>query len=298
MKNLSIIFRTLSLAFMAILFASNVSTAANWSGTWVNVDANTRGLTKAVITGNNTKIQVWGSCSPTDCDWKQTRMSGSGNNYSAYYNQGFATRRLSIAKVSNGQLCIIVKTKYKDNRRDRTARYFFKKRPTFTPYFPVTPVFTAPVSEDCVSIDWKTAKVKCVGGRYKIVDGPQGNHYAFDFGNKRSEAYKALDIIKCYRITQSCFVGRPGPSLNYLLKNGKAPQGPIAGEDCVSFNPNTAKVKCIGGRWKIVDGSHWIFDFGSSKAEATKSLQIIKKHKFTKSCYVGRPGPSFEYMRK
>jgi protocatechuate 3,4-dioxygenase beta subunit len=61
-------------------------------------------------------------------------------------------------------------------------------------------------------------------------------------------------------------------------------------EDCVSFNPATTAVTSIDGRWKIVDGSHWIFDFGSNRAEAEQSLQIIKKHNFTRTCFVG---PSF-----
>ena len=41
-------------------------------------------------------------------------------------------------------------------------------------------------------------------------------------------------------------------------------------EDCIPFNPATIEVKEIDGRWKIVDGSHWMFDFGSNKAEAEK----------------------------
>jgi len=41
-----------------------------------------------------------------------------------------------------------------------------------------------------------------------------------------------------------------------------------------------------------------MFDFGSKKAEADKALAIIKKYGFNKSCFVGRPDPSFQYMRK
>jgi len=96
----------------------------------------------------------------------------------------------------------------------------------------------------------------------------------------------------------SCFVGRPDPSFRYLLVNGNAPQGSMPGEDCVSFNPNTIEVKNIGGRWKIVDGSHWIFDFGDKESEARTALTIIRKYGFTRSCFVGRPNPSFNYLRK
>jgi hypothetical protein len=77
------------------------------------------------------------------------------------------------------------------------------------------------------------------------------------------------------------------------------PQQPTVGrEDCISFNPATTEVKQIEGDWKIVDGSHWMFSFGSKKDEADQALAIIKKYGFNHTCFVGRPGPSFKYLRK
>lgn len=149
--------------------------------------------------------------------------------------------------------------------------------------------------EDCVSFNPATTEVKQIGGRWKIVDG---THYLFDFGDKKDEAERSLSIIKHYRINQSCFVGRPHPSFSYLLSSGGAPVGAFAGEDCVSFNPETIEVKNVGGRWKIVDGTHWLFDFGTKESEAKQTFAIIKKYGFNKSCFVGRPHPSFSYLRK
>lgn len=151
------------------------------------------------------------------------------------------------------------------------------------------------VKEDCVGFNPDTTKVQYINGRWKVVDG---SHWMFDFGNNEAEARKALSVIKRYRINQSCFVGRPDPSFKYLLVSGTAPSGSMNGEDCISFNPDTAIVKNINGRWKIVDGSHWMFDFGNKESEARDALAIIKKYRFTRSCFVGRPDPSFEYLRK
>src|SRR5208337_4774551 len=67
-------------------------------------------------------------------------------------------------------------------------------------------------------------------------------------------------------------------------------------EDCVSLNPGTTDVQQIKGSWKVVDGSHWIFDFGSNKAAAEKALAVIKQYKINKSCFAERPNPSFTYM--
>lgn len=152
-----------------------------------------------------------------------------------------------------------------------------------------------PLKEDCVSFNPATTEVKNIGGRWKIVDG---SHWIFDFGDKKNEAERSLSIIKHYRMNQSCFVGRPHPSFSYLLVAGSAPAGAFSGEDCVSFNPETTEVKNVGGRWKIVDGSHWLFDFGAKESEARQALAIIKKYGFNKSCFVGRPHPGFKYLRK
>lgn len=67
-------------------------------------------------------------------------------------------------------------------------------------------------------------------------------------------------------------------------------------EDCVGFNPMNAEVKQINGRWKIVDGNHWMFDFLSDELEANGALTVIKHYDMTQSCFIGRPDPSFKYL--
>jgi hypothetical protein len=88
--------------------------------------------------------------------------------------------------------------------------------------------------EDCISFNYATAAVQQIQGSWKIVDG---SYWLFDFGNKESEARKSLNIITKYRMNQSCFVGRPNPSFQYMLVSGNAPTGALRDEDCVSFNP-------------------------------------------------------------
>jgi hypothetical protein len=86
--------------------------------------------------------------------------------------------------------------------------------------------------------------------------------------------------------------------MTYFLSNGNAPSGSMPHEDCISFNINRIEVKKFGNRWKIVEGSHYIMDFGSNEAEARQAYKIIKKYGFKNTCYVGRPGPSMTYMRR
>lgn len=150
-------------------------------------------------------------------------------------------------------------------------------------------------AEDCIGFNPGTSKIKKVNGSWKIVDG---NHWLFDFGSKRNEAKQAFRTIRYYGMNKSCFVGRPGPSFQYMLKGNAAPAGGMPGEDCIGFNRSNLKLKKLNGRWKIVDGRHLLFDFNNSYAEAKESLRYIKKYRMNKSCFVGRPGPSFEYMRR
>ncbi|MEM9848158.1 MAG: hypothetical protein AAF847_09740 [Bacteroidota bacterium] len=149
-------------------------------------------------------------------------------------------------------------------------------------------------SEDCISV--RTANVKAVqeGSRYLITDGLSRMFIA----PNSTEAKQIVKVFHHYDINQSCFVGRPGASFFYLNKDGNAPVGAMSGEDCISFNLNTIEVKQINGRWKIVDGNHWMFDFEGKEDEARAAFCIIKKYGFTKSCYVGRPNPSLQYLRQ
>ncbi len=157
------------------------------------------------------------------------------------------------------------------------------------------PAPAAPAKEDCVSFNPAAATVSQLEGNWKIVDGKRS---LFDFGMKKAEADKTLAIIKHYNMDRSCFVGRPQASFHYMLISGAPPAGPFAGEDCVPFNPSAIAVKQILGDWKIIDGSYWMFSFNGQRSEAEQALSIIRKHGFTYSCFVGRPGASFTYMRK
>jgi hypothetical protein len=152
-----------------------------------------------------------------------------------------------------------------------------------------------PPKEDCISIDYSKVSLALIGNRYKIV---QGTMWLLDFGMDIASATKALNIIKFYKFTQQCFVGRPNPSMQYYLCNSTSPVGAFSGEDAIGFNPSAIKVKKINNSWKIVEGSHWIMDFASSETEALTAFAIIQKYGFNKICFVGRPNASMTYFRQ
>jgi hypothetical protein len=90
---------------------------------------------------------------------------------------------------------------------------------------------------------------------------------------------------ECLCVTTDCPAGPPDPG------------PPGFTEDCLPFNTAGLSVESIGGRWKIVEGSHWLFDFADNEAEAREAFKAIHFQGFNQVCYVGRPGPSMTYLK-
>jgi hypothetical protein len=148
---------------------------------------------------------------------------------------------------------------------------------------------------DFIPFNPQKAKVMNVRRRWKIVvDGM----WLLDFGSIKKEADQALKVIKHYGLNNQCFVGRPHPSMEFYLADGQAPEGPMAGEDTIPFNPAAVEVQYVRGRWKVVEGNHWIMDFDQAEAEARQALSYILRYGFRYICFVGRPDPSMTYFRK
>ncbi len=139
-----------------------------------------------------------------------------------------------------------------------------------------------------------------IGGRWKVVEG--GSHWMLDTGSSQWEAQRAVEIINHYKLASMSFVGRPrcgpiNPMMYWLNDKGRAPSGQLPGEDCISFDRDHLAVVEIGGRWKVVEGTHWLLDFGPGEGNARAALHFIRKHRFDQVCYVGRPDPSMTYFK-
>lgn len=154
--------------------------------------------------------------------------------------------------------------------------------------------------EDCIGFNYVTASLQNVGGSWKIVDG---SHWMYDFGSNLAEAQKSLQIIKNSQARYSCYVKRPNAVFHYLLNSaGNAISGNLVpAEDCISFNPSAVSAQLVGGRWKLVQGSMQMLDFGvgfAAQQKASLTRTIVQSKGFNRQCFVGRPGPSFTYWKK
>jgi hypothetical protein len=46
----------------------------------------------------------------------------------------------------------------------------------------------------------------------------------------------------------------------------------------------------------MVDGQHWLLDFGSSEDNALRARDVIRYYGFDRQCFVGRPDPPMMYF--
>lgn len=96
------------------------------SGTWVNIDQNTQGITKLIIVNDNS-IQAFGRCQPQDCDWGKVSLASSGgNNYRALYTTSFRNTTFNLS-LNGTELVLNGADVYKDGRPARNYSYTFKK---------------------------------------------------------------------------------------------------------------------------------------------------------------------------
>lgn len=87
-------FGFLIFAFVTGQIVARVEAADDFSGTWINADPATNGVTKLVITqGEKTlMIHAWGKCRTQDCDWGETPLVLLGKDAAAReFPFGFAT---------------------------------------------------------------------------------------------------------------------------------------------------------------------------------------------------------------
>ncbi|MDO5981470.1 hypothetical protein [Flavivirga spongiicola] len=65
---------------------SSTSTVSNTiDGTWINDNKNTKGITKVIISNKGKNVQVYGKCSPKDCDWGRKRLVPKRNSANTYW---------------------------------------------------------------------------------------------------------------------------------------------------------------------------------------------------------------------
>ena len=106
----------------------------DFTGTWINVDANTSGMTRLIIRRVNNSVvsfQGFGKCVPTDCDWGVINTAFTPFRIVATWDFGFKKSIISIER-SGDTLLAEVFDDYppSDPRPDRTSNYTLRRQLT------------------------------------------------------------------------------------------------------------------------------------------------------------------------
>lgn len=111
-------------------WSQDIGNTDDFVGSWTNVDANTRGMTRAEITkgGDDTlTVHTWGKCHPTDCDHGAVTVPFTGNPTTVVQNFSFMTTTLTITEEA-GELKIVSDNRFTDGtNRDYVAEYSFSQ---------------------------------------------------------------------------------------------------------------------------------------------------------------------------
>jgi hypothetical protein len=314
LKNLAAFCAAASALF--VLGATPAHAAVNdFLGQWRNQNTSTSDVTRVTVTrtGGTLRLNVFGSCTPTDCDWGLVNATafaatatGDADNDAdvvmTTYTQGFA-RKTVLLRLNGANIAYEVFTEFTDGSgrsNYRTSGRLVRDGIVGPGRIPgglipggrLTPTPTA-ISEDCVSFTPGRLRVENVNGSWKITEG---SHWVADFGANRAAADSAHAIILRYGFTSQCFVARPNPPMTYWRRGDRVPNLPTgSGEDCLAVNPANVEARNVGGAWKVVQGNQWMLDFGTNRAGAEEAVRIIRHHNLNRQCFVARPNPPMSY---
>jgi hypothetical protein len=146
-------------------------------------------------------------------------------------------------------------------------------------------------TEECAEFNWQDVVVQFMDGGWNVVVGDVGT---LSFGSQ-ADAARAAEIIQHYQFTEQCSVAVDSGSMQYWKRDNAMPSLGIADEDCVFSNPDTTQAAEVNGRWKVIDGDHWLLDFGSRQTEAREAAWVIHHYRLNRQCFVGRPHAPLEY---
>ncbi|MCS6938063.1 MAG: protein kinase [Roseiflexus sp.] len=101
-------------------------------GDWINVDPNTSGMTRLVISKKSETIYTfrgYGKCAPSDCDWGEIQVPYTAGQLVGTYDFGFKTTRITV-RLQGEELLAEVFDDFKpsDPRPDRTSNYVLRRQ--------------------------------------------------------------------------------------------------------------------------------------------------------------------------
>ncbi len=131
-----------AVSILILIFASTASASLRqFSGSWKNTNANTRGVTTLNIRviGTNVTVQAWGQCQPQDCDWGRvtayayapgvsSNLATNAQAISAVFRTGFSQTLVLLQVSAGNRLRAEVLTRF----TDKSGRTNYRQLYTFS----------------------------------------------------------------------------------------------------------------------------------------------------------------------
>lgn len=304
-------------ALLAFFAGPAAAGTADFVGTWQNTDTNTNNITRVEVSrvgrSGGLRVQVFGQCSPRDCDWGTVNANvyapSAGGNLErdanvliANFPTSFSRQTVILRLQRDGGIRYEAFTDFTD-RSGRTsyATQGSLRRLGIVPPRPGRPGrpgdddYSSPPPQDCVSFTNGSLRVVGSGGPAGLWRVMDGSHSIVAF-RTQAAANQALAIIRGYGFQSQCFIVRPNAAMTYWLRGDDVPHRALrTAEDCIVVNPNNVEVRNVRGAWKVVDGSTWLLDFGANRDAADDALAVIRHYNLNRQCFVARPGNNMQY---
>ena len=276
---------------MTMFSVTAFSQLSQFTGSFRNVDASTGGLTRIEITRNgaNVRVQVWGKCSPADCDWGiqdgfaygddiTSDPASRARSVSVTYQKSFAETLLIIRPRAGNRLEVEKFTRYTDS----SGRASFADVNTF-----VRDNVQTAVNEDCLNYNPNNLQIRNEGASGWLLTDGISRMLVLD---NQADARNALALAR--RHTSHCFIGRGNGRSNrqsYIVEYWKGDSGintNMTNEDCITYNPNNLAVRNEGALgWLLTDGRSRMRML-DNREDARQAKDLAESN--TRQCFIGR----------
>ncbi len=122
----------LLLLFFPLSLLAQQATSDSLTGTWVNANLESDGITQVVIHRDEHRmmVHVWGACHPLDCDWGETEAELWKGTPLAIWKAGFSTTTVQLVEQPDGRLLVVYRSEYHDGsgRKDPGHAEFFTRQ--------------------------------------------------------------------------------------------------------------------------------------------------------------------------
>ena len=160
-------------------------------GSWINRSA-TSGITQVVVRreGADLLVHAWGNCTPTDCDWGETKIAVWNGLPTCTWDHGFAVTNMELVLLPDQRLLVSFHDEFHDNSGRQgydKAEYFLRENPEKT---------------DAASAEAKALLNKVAEGYRNLKTG----HFEFEQVTERTGEHSASRRTARRKI----FISQPG----------------------------------------------------------------------------------------